>query len=78
MTNPLNDIVPAKYRKQVYALIALAAIVFGAWQASEGNIELFIGSLIVALSHATAASNTSDPAPAEADEDVEEPVGNWE
>jgi len=59
ISNPFEDIVPAKYRKYLYAAIALAALVFGAWQASEGNLGLFIGSLIVTLSHATAASNTS-------------------
>lgn len=62
ISNPLNDIVPAKYRKTVYAVIALAALAFSVWQASEGNIELFIGSFIVSLSHATAASNTSTEA----------------
>lgn len=57
--NPLNDIVPAKYRRFVYAVLALAALVFGIWQASDGDWTVFVGSLLTSLVTATAASNTS-------------------
>lgn len=59
--NPLNDIIPARYRKVVYAVIALAALVFGIWQASDGDWTVFVGSLLAALVTATAASNTDVP-----------------
>lgn len=57
--NPLLDVVPPKARKYVYAVVALAALVFGAWQVSQGDIQLFIGALVTALVTATAASNTA-------------------
>lgn len=60
-TNPLTDLIPAKARKYVYGTVLLAALVFGAWQASEGNIETFIGSLIAALVNGLALSNTFSP-----------------
>lgn len=56
--NPLTDVIPAKARKYVYAVIALASLVFGVWQASDGDWKAFVGGLIVALVNATAASNT--------------------
>ena len=59
--NPLNDVIPAQARKYVYAVIALAALIFTAYQASSGNWTEFVGGLIVALSHATAASNVTAP-----------------
>ena len=57
--NILTDVLPPKARKYVYAIIALAALVWGAWQASNGDIAQFVGGLIVSLVNATAASNTS-------------------
>lgn len=60
--NPLLDIFPPKQRKYVYALVSLASLLFGAWQASEGNFDVFIGSVFATLVTAMAASNT---APAE-------------
>ena len=59
MTNPLYDVLPAKVRKYVYAILALAAIVFAAYQASDGDWVQLVGGLIVALTGATAASNTN-------------------
>jgi len=61
MTNPLTDIIPAAARKYVYAVVTLAALALAAWQASDGNLETFIGSLVTALVTALAASNTSAP-----------------
>ena len=59
--NPLLDVIPPKQRKYVYALVALASLLLGAWQASEGNFEVFVGTLVTTLVTAMAASNTSTP-----------------
>ena len=59
MSNPLYDVIPAVARKYVYAALSLAAIVFGASQAADGDWAQLVGSLIVALTTATAASNTA-------------------
>ena len=56
-TNPLT-LIPAQYRQYAYALLALAALVITVWQASDGNWRTALVSLVVALSHTTAASNT--------------------
>lgn len=58
MTNPLYDIVPAPYRKKVYAVLALAALVFGIYQATEGDWTLFVAGVLTSLTTGTAASNT--------------------
>jgi hypothetical protein len=55
--NPLVDIIPTRYRRYVYAGVALVAIVYGAWQASGGDWGQFIGGLVVSITTATAASN---------------------
>lgn len=68
VSNPLNDLIPARYRKYVYALASLAAIVFTVWQASEGDWKTFVGGLFAVLVPALAASNTpsdGDDAPGE-------------
>ena len=57
--NPLTDIIPARYRQKVYAALALVALVWGIYEASDGDWRTFVGSLIVALTTATAASNPS-------------------
>lgn len=59
-TNPLDEIVPARYRKAVYATIALLALIWTVYAAAGGNWQQFIGGLIVTLSHTVAASNTKD------------------
>ena len=56
--NLLTDVLPAKARKYVYAALALAAIVLGVWQASDGDWLLFAANLLGALGFSTAASNT--------------------
>lgn len=58
MSNVLTDVIPVRARKHVYAALTLAAIVFGVYQASDGDWRSFVGGLIVALTTATAASNT--------------------
>ena len=59
MSNPLYDVIPAKARKYVYAVLSLAAIIFAAYQLADGDWLKFTGALIVALTGATAASNTA-------------------
>lgn len=62
MSNPLEDIVPPRYRKAVYALLGLAAIVLAAWQAAQGDWFVFVGLVLGALGFGTATANT-DTAP---------------
>jgi hypothetical protein len=63
MSNPLTDVLPAKARKIAYAALFVAALVFAAYQASGGDWKMFVGGLIVALTGATAASNTPASSP---------------
>jgi hypothetical protein len=71
--NPLVDSIPPRARKYVYGLVLLASLVFGAWQAAQGNVEVFVGFLITALVNGLALSNT--PASrAEVEEAAEELV----
>lgn len=60
--NPLTDLVPARYRKYVYGVFALAALVFTVYQASAGDWSQFVAGLFAVLVPALAASNT-DPQP---------------
>lgn len=57
--NPLENIVPAPYRKTVYAVLSLAALIFGIYQATEGDWGLFVASVLTSLTTGTAASNTN-------------------
>lgn len=59
MTNPLTDLIPAKYRKYVYALAALLTLGFAAWQAADGNWQTFAVSLLGSLVSGLAHANTS-------------------
>ena len=59
--NVLTDVIPARYRRYVYAVVTLAALIWGAWEASQGDWQVFVGTLIGALVTATAASNTPSP-----------------
>lgn len=56
--NPLTDLLPPKYRKAVYALAALTVVIYGAWQASQGDWQAFLAALLAALVPTLAASNT--------------------
>ena len=55
--NPLTDVLPPQVRKYLYAVAFVAAIVWGAYEASAGDWRDFTGALISALVAATAASN---------------------
>lgn len=58
----LKDIIPARYRKVVYALVTLAATIFGIWQASNGDWSTFVASVLTAATTGLATANT-DPQP---------------
>jgi hypothetical protein len=57
----LKDIIPMRYRRQVYAVVTLAALVFGAWQASNGNWTEFVASLLTSLTTGLATANSGPP-----------------
>ena len=65
MPNPLTDIIPARYRKYVYAGAFLGGLAWTAIQAADGDwrqaVALLAGSLVPLL----AASNTAAPKPDE-------------
>ena len=56
--NPLTEVLPAKARKYVYAVLALAALALGAYKVSGGDWLAFAGLLLGSLGFGTAASNT--------------------
>lgn len=58
MSNPLTDVLPAKARKYLYAVLFVASLGFAAWQAADGNWVEFFSAIVVALFGATATSNT--------------------
>ena len=57
--NILTDVIPPQARRYVYALVALASLVWAAYEASGGDWTNLIGGLIVSLSSAMAGSNIS-------------------
>jgi ketopantoate hydroxymethyltransferase len=57
MQNPL-ELLPPKVRAVVYAVLGLAAIGVGAWQASDGDILVAVALGLGALGFGTALSNT--------------------
>jgi hypothetical protein len=63
--NPLYDVLPAKARKILYALLFLGALIFAVYQASDGDWVVFAGSLITSLLGLLAASNTAPAPPGE-------------
>jgi hypothetical protein len=61
---PLVDLIPAKARKYVYAVLSAAVAVYGLWQASLGDWTQFAVALVTALVGLMATANTSTtPAP---------------
>lgn len=59
--NPLTELIPAKYRKYVYALATVAVFVYGLYQAAGGDWKTFAASVLGSLVTALAASNTVHP-----------------
>ena len=65
--NPLSllaDVIPAKARKYVYAIVATALFVYGLWEVAAGDVKSFLIALGTAAVTALAAANTP-AAPAE-------------
>jgi hypothetical protein len=58
-SNPLTDVVPARARKYVYAVLSLAALALAGYQATNGDWVQFVVYLVGALTGATAASNVA-------------------
>lgn len=56
--NPLADVLPAKARKVLYAVLFVLGLAFSAYQASDGDWYEFAAGLVGALLGAMAASNT--------------------
>lgn len=56
----LHEIIPPKARKYVYAVMALAVILWGIYEASQGDWGQFAGGVAVMLTGLMAASNTPD------------------
>ena len=59
--NPLNDVLPPQIRRALYAIFFVGALIFGIWQASQGDWVEFTGGLLTALVNLLAASNTPAP-----------------
>jgi hypothetical protein len=57
--NPLTNVLTPKARGVLYAILTVLAIVFAAYQASDGDWVEFAGGVITALLGLTAASNAS-------------------
>ena len=61
----LTDVIPPKARKYVYAVVALLALVYGAWQANDGNWGAAMASLLASVVNALAHGNTNPDKPQE-------------
>lgn len=59
MSNPLTDVLPAKVRRWIYAIVFLVGLILAVWTASDGDWLKFVAALAVALQSAMAGSNTS-------------------
>ena len=57
MSNPLSDVLPARVRLVVYAVVFVAGLVLAAWQAAEGDWVAFAVLLTGSLTGALAGSN---------------------
>lgn len=73
--NPLTELIPARARKYVYGIAALLALVYGIFQASDGDWRQFVGALLATLVPLLAASNTVSP---ESDEALHEAAADDE
>lgn len=60
-SNPLADALTPQLRKILYALVFVAGLAFGVWQATEGHPRAFIPAFIAALSAALAHGNVDTP-----------------
>lgn len=58
MTNPLAEVIPAKYRRYVYLVAAALLFGYALWEVAAGDIRTFIVSIVSSLVSGLAASNT--------------------
>ena len=59
--NPLTDVLPPQWRRALYAIVFVAALIFGLWQAAQGDWVEFVGALLASAVNLLAASNTPAP-----------------
>lgn len=59
VVNPLQGVLSPVVRKYLYAILFVSALVFGIYQAADGDWELFAGSLITSFLGLLASSNTT-------------------
>lgn len=59
MENPLVNVLSPKVRAVLYLVLFVAALVFTAIQAADGNVWEAVGGVITALLGLVAASNAS-------------------
>lgn len=58
----LIDLIPAKARKYVYAILTIVVFIYGVWQAAGGDWGQFIVSLVTSAVGTLATANTDvDP-----------------
>lgn len=57
MSNPLSDVLPARVRLVVYAVVFVVGLALAAWQAAEGDWFAFAVLLTGSLTSALAGSN---------------------
>lgn len=57
----LVDLIPAKYRKVLYGVLAFALAVYAIWRAVEGDWTQFAVSLTTSLVNVLATANTNVP-----------------
>lgn len=55
--NFLRDLLPPKLRQWLYALVFLALLGYGAWQAADGNVSEAIFGFFTSLAPLLAAGN---------------------
>lgn len=58
MSNPLTDVLPAKARKILYAVLFVLALGFAAVQAADGDVWEAVAGVVTALYGAMATANT--------------------
>ena len=66
MSNPLTDALSPKARKVLYAVVFLVGLAITAWQASDGNWKVAVGTFVASLVPLLAHGNVT-PAQVEGD-----------
>ena len=56
-SNPLTEVLPARVRLVVYAVVFVVGLILAAWQATEGDWVAFAVLLTGSLTGALAGSN---------------------